>query len=113
MVNQNAANPYINSVQLNGSAANVADVALTLGKVTNNAGQLFQSTHVNDPISTIIGGNSSTGGDPSANPFSAHITYGPNAFNAASVWGPGQTSSSVLVIPLPANTSLNKGGPQP
>jgi filamentous hemagglutinin len=92
-------NAPITTMQLNGSAGNAQDVQRNLNQITSGQGQVNQSTHQNDLVGRIIGGNPSTGGLPSS--FGdAHTTYGPNVDPdlANKVWGSGLTSPS-----LPAN----------
>jgi filamentous hemagglutinin len=89
----------ITNVQLNGSAGNAQTVQGNLDQITSGQGQVFQSTHQNDFVGTVIGNNPATGGLPSG--FGdAHTNYGPNADPDVTdrVWGPGLTSPS-----LPAN----------
>lgn len=92
-------NSPITHIQLNGSAGNAQKVQVNLNQITQGQGQVHQSTHQNDFVSTVIGNNPPTGGLPSS--FGdAHTNYGPNAdpMLTKDVWGPGLISPS-----LPAN----------
>jgi len=47
-----------------GGAANAGRMADRVGNATGGAGQVQQSTHINDAVGTLIGGNAPTGGLP-------------------------------------------------
>ena len=59
-------NAPITNIQLNGSAGSAQNVQGNLNRITSGQGQVNQSTHQNDLVGRIIGGNSSTGGLPSS-----------------------------------------------
>ena len=89
-------NAPITMIQLNGSAGNAQNVQGNLNQITSGRGQVNQSTHQNDLVGRIIGGNPLTGGLPSS--FGdAHTTYGPDVRDVDSdrVWGQGIKSQSL------------------
>lgn len=52
------------NIQLNGSAGNAQNVQNNLNQITQGQGQgqVYQSTHKDDFVGTLVGGNSATGG---------------------------------------------------
>jgi filamentous hemagglutinin len=96
--------PIVN-VQLNGSAGNAQIIQSNIDQLTSGKGEVHQSTHRDDFVGTVIGGNAPTGGLPSR--FGdAHGTYGPNAQDDKSdlVWGPGNKSPSAPARTSPRNS---------
>jgi len=67
-----------------------------MDRTTGGKAQVYQSTHQNDWVSTGIGNNSQTGGQPSSF-IDAHTGYGPNMPKDKSdkIWGPGIKSLSM------------------
>jgi hypothetical protein len=103
-------NAPITTIQLNGSAGNAQNVQGNLNQITSGQGQVYQSTHQNDFVGTVIGNNPPTGGLPSGL-GDAHTSYGPNVQqdDKYRVWGTEQGSVSV-----PTLQSLTTGkGVQP
>jgi filamentous hemagglutinin len=100
-------------VLFNGAAANAERMADRVAIATGGTGQVLQSTHMNDSVGTLLGGNSQTGGN-SINFFDAHGAYIaslPPELNAEGkpnierkltdqAWGEGNISTPVLVLPL-------------
>ena len=101
---QGNTNVPINSITYNGGAANAQNAADTLNKVTTNTTtlntKLYQSTHKDDLVGTLIGGNTPTGGF-STDFGNAHSAYGSSANRtiADPAWGVGQNSIKVEVKP--------------
>jgi hypothetical protein len=94
-------NLNISSQFFYGGAANAQRAANQLSKATYGQGQLYQSTHTSDPISTLIGGNKPTGGVTWSNPIEAHVQYGPNPNKPEDqmrIWGETNVDA-VLVVP--------------
>ena len=101
-VNAGQSGVPLGTVIFYGGAANARRMADRVEAATGGAGQVQQSTHINDAVGTLIGGNAPTGGLPSS--FgAAHTTYGPNVPTDRSdlVWGPDIQSPSVPVRPQP------------
>lgn len=89
-------NAPISQVQMNGSPINAQDMQGVMDRTTGGKAQVYQSTHQNDWVSTGIGNNPQTGGQPSSF-IDAHTGYGPNTPDKESnaVWGPGIKSQSL------------------
>ena len=78
---------------------------------TGDTGQVLQSTHMNDSVGALLGGNSQTGGLPSSflDAHGSYTGYLPDPEinpklellrdRTDNVWGPGQISVPVLVPP--------------
>lgn len=102
--NAEVTNAGIGSLTFNGGAANAERAADLVNHLTSGQGQVYQSTHQNDLIGTVIGGNASTGGNDLGffGVWDAHSTYGPGHQDQAqrNVWGTDSGSRSVLV-PFP------------
>jgi filamentous hemagglutinin len=102
--NAGVTNAGIGSLTFNGGAANAERAADLVNHLTSGQGQVYQSTHQNDLIGTVIGGNASTGGNDLGffGVVDAHSTYGPGHQDQAqrNVWGTDSGSRSVLV-PFP------------
>lgn len=70
-------NAPISQVLMNGSPINAQDMQGVMDRTTGGKAQVYQSTHQNDWVSTGIGNNPQTGGQPSSF-IDAHTGYGPN-----------------------------------
>lgn len=91
----------IGFVIFHGAAANAERMANKINSATNGSGVVMQSTHVDDWVGTMIGGNNPTGG-VSGIGIKSHSTYGPNVKDlekADSAWGVGGESVLVVVPP--------------
>jgi hypothetical protein len=98
----------IGTVTMFGSPVNVQGTANTVNTITSGQGTVQQSTHRDDAVGTFVGGNTPTGG-PSTNLLEAHGVYtgylpdpvvNPELRDRTEhVWGPGQLSVPVLVLP--------------
>ena len=88
----------IGSVTFNGAAANADRMAERVNNATSGMGLVRQSTHKDDLVGGVIGGNAPTGG-LSSGFADAHTTYGPGVKddNSDRVWGPGIKSQSLPV----------------
>ncbi len=80
--------------------ANAQRMANQVNIATSGTGVVQQATHKDDLISTVIGGNTATGG-VDASFVDAHTTYGPNVVkeSAQKVWGDINGSSPVIIKP--------------
>jgi filamentous hemagglutinin len=105
-INQGERNAPIDSVTFNGAAANAQRMSDRVDTVTGGTGTVQQSTHKDDKIGTVIGGNAPTGGRD-ASVGDAHTNYGPgvNKDQKEKVWGNG-VGSVPVVIP----TTNSQGG---
>jgi filamentous hemagglutinin len=104
-INQGIRNAPIESVTFNGAAANAQRMADRVETVTGGTGTVQQSTHKDDLIGTVIGGNAPTGGRD-ASVGAAHTNYGPgvNEDVKEKVWG--NDVGSVPVIVQPTNSQV-------
>ena len=97
---QGATNVPISSITYNGAAANAERVKNVLNNINDkNQIAIHQSTHKNDWIGRLIGGNESTGGEEGTGFLKAHTTYGPSANRdqADTAWGTGNTSITIQI----------------
>jgi len=90
----------IASVLFNGAAANADRMADRIEQVTGGQGEVWQSTHQNDFVGKLIGGNPVTGGQ-AAGFGDAHSHYGPGVdlLDRIDIWGGEQGSIAIPVIP--------------
>ncbi|MCW5299321.1 filamentous hemagglutinin N-terminal domain-containing protein [Herbaspirillum lusitanum] len=115
-LNRGTTDVAIGSVTFNGAAANADRMADRVNQATSGRGVVYQSTHKNDPVGTMIGGNAPTGGNTSSFPDShgAYTGYLPPERNDSGdrnrsrnetdvVWGKGQISTPLLVPPKNIN----------
>lgn len=61
-VNRGVTNVAVGTVTFNGGAANKQRMADQVNTATSGTGVVQQSTHKDDLIGTLVGGNASTGG---------------------------------------------------
>ena len=99
-------NTPVNSVLFNGAAANAERMWDRFDTVTAGRGLVMQSTHRDDLIGTIFGGNDPTGGVPS-DLGDAHGSYGPGVSirDRLDVWG-NETGS--IAQPVSPKTQENQ-----
>ncbi|MBS1174698.1 MAG: filamentous hemagglutinin family N-terminal domain protein [Burkholderiaceae bacterium] len=95
----------IDTVILNGGAANAQSVSNTVNQVTSGQGVVKQSTHPYDGVSGIFGNNPATqqnGNLGITDAFgAAHTTYGPNIpkIETNKAWGKNNVSVPIIVTP--------------
>lgn len=110
-INRGEAHAPIQSVTYNGAAANAQRMSNWLEQATGGQGQMFQSTHQNDLVGRIIGGNPETGGVAGSG-MASHSSYtgslppesigsdvNPLRTLTNQTWGVGKISEPVLVPP--------------
>ena len=87
-------------VQFHGAAANAQRMADRVAQATGGSGSVWQATHKDDLVSTLIGGNAATGGRD-AGFLKAHGTYGPGfeEKDRKQIWGAPDGSRPVRVDP--------------
>ena len=100
-VNRGVTDAAVGTVTFNGGAANAQRMADQVNTATSGTGVVQQSTHKNDTVGTLIGGNAATGGRDDASVMDAHTTYGPNVSSKdkSNVWGNENASAPILVSP--------------
>jgi filamentous hemagglutinin len=105
-INQGTRNAPIESVTFNGAAANAQRMADRVDTVTGGTGTVLHSTHKDDKIGTVIGGNAPTGGRD-ASVGAAHTNYGPGVSEDKKemVWG-----NSVGSVPVVVQPTSSQGG---
>lgn len=117
-VNQGVTNAAVGSVTFNGAAANAERAAQVLNQATSGQGTLQQATHKNDLVGTVVGGNPETGGQPIGllEAHGGYTGYLPDPVvnpelrdRTDNVWGPGQISVPVLVLPGSTQKTQQKG----
>lgn len=91
----------IGLVIFNGAAANAQRMADRVNTVTSGKGAVMQSTHVDDWVGTLIGGNQASGGINGLG-IASHSSYGPNAPPSRTIpaWGSGNVSQPVIIQPI-------------
>ncbi len=118
-VNQGVQNAAIGTITFNGAAANAQRMANQVNIATSGTGVVQQATHKDDLISTVIGGNTATGG-VDASFVDAHTSYtgslqpkslpndklNPTREKTDKVWGPGNISTPIIV--KPTNTEVTQ-----
>ena len=84
----------IANVLFNGAAANADRMADRIEQVTGGQGEVWQSTHQNDFVGKLIGGNAPTGGQ-TAGFGDAHSHYGPGVLEdeREEIWEASPTGS--------------------
>ncbi|TQK06365.1 MULTISPECIES: hemagglutinin repeat-containing protein [unclassified Herbaspirillum] len=113
-LNRGGVDVAIGSVTFNGAAANAERMANLVDQATGGQGVVYQSTHKNDPVGTMIGGNEATGGNTTSFPDShgaytgylppERLTNGdvnPIRLRIDEIWGKGKISTPILVSPTP------------
>ncbi|MEJ7139175.1 hemagglutinin repeat-containing protein [Amphibiibacter pelophylacis] len=65
----------VGTVTMFGSPVNAQSTSNRVGEVTNSQGVTQQSTHVNDFVGSLFGGNSPTGGSPEIGSLPSHSSY--------------------------------------
>jgi filamentous hemagglutinin len=75
MAEGNVSDAQIGKVTMFGSPVNAQDTADKVSQVTSGTGTVQQATHVNDFVSTVFGGNPSTGGQSNISGLDAHSSY--------------------------------------
>lgn len=90
----------LGTVTLFGSPVNAQSTANTVNAVTSGSGTTHQSTHVNDFVGTVFGGNPATGGNPQTGAFDSHSSYTGDLTVPVTV--PTAPEAGYIKVPSPA-----------
>jgi hypothetical protein len=89
----------LSSVTYYGAAASAERLVKALQKVDGGLASVYQATHLEDWIGTLIGGNAVTGGVKGTSFMDAHSNYGPNVKERflKQYWGDFHNNSPIKV----------------
>lgn len=121
-VNAGQSGVALSSVTFNGAAANAQSMANLCASASNGNCVVQQATHIDDLVGKWIGSNPPTGGAEGASILNAHTNYtadvpapflpngqrNPDWAKVDGVWGTGQFSQPVIVLPMSVNTGVQQ-----